>query len=284
MSNSVVDRNSALAAWYSANKRDLPWRDTGDPYLTLVSELMLQQTQVDRVIPKFEAFVARWPNVDALAASSPTAVLEVWSGLGYNSRALRLRDTAIVIAADGWPTTIEGLMALPGVGPYTAAAIGSMALGIEVAAVDTNLKRILSRWSGSALDGADLIESAEQNLGSPAGDWNQSLMDLGSSLCTPANPSCIDCPVEAWCTDPSIYEAPRPQGRFEGSTRQLRGVMVKAHVAGGSPIEAGLALGRSEAEVAQVLEALETEGLIPEDSPSASQVEREELLVEEVAE
>ena len=120
-------RNDALMRWYSSERRDLPWRSDPDPYVTLVSETMLQQTQVSRVIPKFLAFIDRWPTVEDLAASQPSEVLAVWSGLGYNSRALRLREAAVIVAESGWPTSVNALQKLPGVGPYTASAIAAQA-------------------------------------------------------------------------------------------------------------------------------------------------------------
>lgn len=256
----VRGRNQALLHWYGAHKRDLPWRDTGDPYATLVSEVMLQQTQVDRVIPRFESFMTRFPTVHDLAAAQRIDVLEEWSGLGYNSRAVRLHEAAAVVSTNGWP---EDLTTLPGVGPYTASAIGSMAFGRNEPAVDTNLRRVLSRWIGVPLEGRELREAANELVGHPAGDWNQALMDLGSSLCRPRNPLCAECPVSAHCADPTIYAPPRPQGAFEGSRRELRGALVRAHVAGADPREAGARLGRSDNEVEEVIDDLVAEGLLP---------------------
>jgi A/G-specific adenine glycosylase len=259
-------RNEALLNWYSSHKRDLPWRLSNDPYRVLVSEVMLQQTQVERAIDRFERFISRWPSVHDLAAATNDEVLSEWSGLGYNSRALRLRDSARIISETGWPDTVSDLNQLPGVGPYTAAAVGSIAFGEHVAAVDTNLKRVISRWRGEALNGQALERAAEEELGNPAGDWNQALMDLGSQLCTPRNPSCGQCPVSAWCTDPSIYEPPTPQPTFTGSNRELRGALVKAHLNKEDLYDAGVALGRSEGEIEQVIEDLSNEGLIAQDS------------------
>lgn len=253
-------RNEALLRWYRANKRDLPWRDVGDPYATLVSEVMLQQTQVDRVIPRYETFMARFPTVHDLADASRIAVLEEWSGLGYNSRAVRLHEAAAIVSEHGWP---EDLTTLPGIGPYTAAAVGSMAMGRAEPAVDTNLKRVISRWVGQPLDGRELQDAAELLVGDPAGDWNQALMDLGSSLCTPRNPSCDACPVAEHCTDSTVYSPPRRQGTFAGSRRELRGAIVRAHVGGDDPREAGLEIGRSAEEVEQAMVDLAAEGLLP---------------------
>lgn len=260
----VARRNSALFAWYRHNRRTLPWRDAGDPYATLVSEAMLQQTQVSRVIERYTAFMDRWPDVESLAAASNDEVLEAWSGLGYNSRAIRLRDAARAVAAGGWPTTVDGLRALPGVGPYTAAAIASMAFGEPVAAVDTNLRRILSRWVGEPLGGRRLHTVAGELVADPGGDWNQALMDLGAAICRPANPDCGRCPVAEWCSDPSVYEPPPRQSTFAGSRRQLRGALVRAHVAGNDLHAAGRALDRSADEIDGVIDDLRSEGLLPE--------------------
>jgi len=261
-SSLLADRNTALLAWFEANARDLPWRRTSEPYAVLVSEVMLQQTRVDRVIPKFEAFVKRWPSVEDLAGASTEDVLRLWSGLGYNNRALRLRDAAASVVQSGWPTTIQGLMQLPGVGAYTAAAVGSISFGMDVPAADTNLRRVLSRWAGESLADSTLSEYASGVVGSPAGDWNQALMDLGSVVCTVREPNCGDCPVTEWCADPAVYEPPPRQSSFEGSHRQLRGALLRAHLGGSDLNEAGRSLGRSEQEITEAVASLESEGLI----------------------
>ena len=255
-------RNEALLDWYSTHRRDLPWRRSNDPYPVLVSEVMLQQTQVDRGIDRFERFIVRWPTVHDLAEATSDEVLSEWSGLGYNSRALRLRDAAKSISADGWPDTAADLTQLPGVGPYTAAAVASISFGEPVAAVDTNLKRVISRWHGRILSGQALQSAADEELAPPAGDWNQALMDLGSQLCTPREPSCGACPVAMWCIDPSIYEPPARQATFNGSNRQLRGALVKAHLNQQDFQEAGRTLGKSEEETQAAIQDLKTEGLI----------------------
>ena len=255
-------RNSALLEWFEINHRSLPWRATTDPYPVLVSEVMLQQTQVARVIPKFIAFVETWPDVASLASADTDDLLISWSGLGYNSRVLRLRDTARIVRADGWPRSIADLKELPGIGPYTAAALGSISFGFEVPAVDTNLKRVLSRWAGEPLSRCELDSYATEVLGSPAGEWNQAVMDLGSALCTTSDPTCDACPVADWCLDPTIYEAPRPQTRFNGSNRQLRGVLVRTHLAGGDLHHAGRSLNRTDAEIRSAISSLQAEGLL----------------------
>ena len=258
----ISDRNVALLAWFSENRRQLPWRTTTDAYPVLVSEVMLQQTQVARVVPKFISFMKAWPDIVLLAAADTDALLRAWSGLGYNNRALRLRETARIVAESGWPDSIAGLRALPGIGPYTAAAVGSISFGIEVPAVDTNLKRVLGRWGGEPLGGPDLESYAVGVLGVPAGDWNQSIMDLGSATCRASDPECEICPVTEWCLDPTIYEAPRRQSRFHGSPRQLRGALVRAHLEGADLHQAGQALNRSTPEITAAIDALREEGLV----------------------
>lgn len=261
-----VERNEALLSWYQDRKRDLPWRDADDPYVVLVSEVMLQQTQVSRVVPYFRRFLDRFPTVDALAAAPLTEVLEAWSGLGYNTRARRLRDAARMVVEGGWPTSPEGLLDLPGVGPYTAAAVASFAFGSRIAAIDTNIRRVLSRWHGEPLDGAVLRAAADADLGTPAGDWNQAVMDLAAGLCRPRQPSCEVCPVEPWCSGPDGYAPPPPQARFEGSARQLRGSIVRAVVREPqSFVQLCRETGFPTDEIEMAVEDLTLEGLIIRD-------------------
>lgn len=271
----VTQRNVALSLWYQSQSRTLPWRTRPDPYYTIVSEFMLQQTQVQRVLPKFLAFVERWPTVQRLAHALPSEVLGMWSGLGYNSRALRLHASAQIIATNGWPTSVDGLVELPGVGPYTARAIASIAFGERVPAVDTNLRRILSRWFGASLSGSDLDDFAKQCLGDPSGDWNQALMDLGASICRARDPRCSACPVSDWCANPDIYAAPVRQSTFKGSTRELRGALVRAKLDGADLQTTGASLGRTQAEIAEAVATLTAEGLLPTrttyEVPSTSQ-------------
>jgi A/G-specific adenine glycosylase len=192
---------------------------------------MLQQTQAARVVNPYERFIDRFPTPKTAADSSTGELLAVWVGLGYNSRALWLREAARMIVADGWPTTMDGLRSLPGVGPYTAAAVACFAFGRQVPAVDTNLRRVLSRWVGRALDKAELAATATDLLPDGAAvDWNQAVMDLGAGICRP-KPDCGTCPVATWCAGPDVYVPPRPQGRFEGSVRQARGSILKTLVA-----------------------------------------------------
>jgi A/G-specific adenine glycosylase len=269
-----LERNLALLTWYAERKRDLPWRDAGDPYLVLVSESMLQQTQAARVVPHFERFVERYPTVESLAAAPLADVLEVWSGLGYNTRARRLRDAARVVVAEGWPTTVDGLCRLPGVGQYTAAAIAAFGFGEQVVTIDTNTRRVISRWNGEPLSGVALRAATEAALGEPAAEWNQAVMDLGATVCLARVAHCEICPVAAWCAGPEGYVATTSQGRFEGSARQLRGAIVRAVVLGprsvhdlvqytGFPID----------EVELALDELVEEGLLAEQPDDTYRIE-----------
>ena len=192
-----------LLAWFSQNGRDLPWRRTRDPYAILVSEVMLQQTQVARVAPRYAAFLERWPTVESLAAAAPADVIREWQGLGYNRRALNLHNAARKIAEDGWP---EDLTDLPGVGRYTADAVARFALDRPVLPVDTNVRRVLERTGGK--------------FGPAAA---HALMDLGATVCLARIPRCDACPLAERCPSRGRrYEPLRRQSRFEGSFRQRR--------------------------------------------------------------
>lgn len=253
-----------MLSWYADQARDLPWRQSSDPYVVLVSEVMLQQTQVARVIPYFERFVSRFPTVEDLAQAPLAEVLTVWSGLGYNARARRLRSAASQISADGWPTTVEGLEALPGVGPYTARAVGALAFGLDVVPVDTNMRRVLSRWHGTPLQGEALQSSAETEArGVSAAAWSQAVMDLGATLCAPRAPQCEVCPVERWCSGPDTYVPPRSQPRFKGSQRQLRGAIMRKLIDGPATVEHLTPItGFDSAATREALRSLESDGLV----------------------
>ena len=194
---------TALLAWFDEHGRDLPWRRTRDPYAILVSEVMLQQTQVARVVPRYLAFLERWPTVDALAAATPADVIREWQGLGYNRRALNLHRAACRIAAEGWP---DDLTELPGVGRYTADAVSRFAHDRPVLPVDTNVRRVLERTGGEF---------------GPASA--HALMDLGATICLARIPRCHACPLAEQCPSRGRrYEPLRKQSRFEGSFRQRR--------------------------------------------------------------
>jgi A/G-specific adenine glycosylase len=192
-----------LSAWFSQNARDLPWRRTRDPYAILVSEVMLQQTQVERVRPRYVAWLERWPTVEALALASPAEVIRAWQGLGYNRRGVNLHRAARRIAAEGWP---DDLTQLPGVGVYTAAAIQNFAFGRGVLPVDTNVRRVQERT---------------RHEFSPRAA--QAMMDLGATVCLARVPRCGVCPLAAGCPSRGQrYDPERKQSRFEGSFRQRR--------------------------------------------------------------
>lgn len=226
----------ALLRWYARRRSAYPWRVRSDPYRVLVSEVMLQQTGAARAAPAFERFVGLFPTVESLAAAPVGGVLGAWAGLGYNRRALALARAARAIAAAGGrvPASPEELRSLPGVGPYTAAAVASLAYGVPVAAVDVNAGRVVSRALLGADEGeappARVREAAASWLDQAApGEWNQALMDLGREVCRP-RPRCAACPLSAWCRFRSagLTAAPRRrrQGPFEGSFRQVRGRVV----------------------------------------------------------
>src|SRR3954470_12373518 len=192
-----------LLAWFAENARDLPWRRTRDPYAILVSEVMSQQTQVERVVPRWQRWLERWPTVEALAAAPAADVIREWQGLGYNRRALSLHRAAQQVAAHGWP---DDLTELPGVGRYTADAVWCFALGRDVLPVDVNVRRIQER-TGGAFSAASA----------------QALMDLGATVCLARVPRCGVCPLAAECPSRGRrYEPARRQSQFEGSFRQRR--------------------------------------------------------------
>ena len=194
---------AALLAWFDEHGRDLPWRHTRDPYAILVSEVMLQQTQVARVVPRYLTFLERWPTVESLAAAAPGDVIREWQGLGYNRRALNLHRAARKIAADGWP---EDLTELPGVGRYTADAVARFALGRPVLPVDTNVSRVLDR-TGREFGPASA----------------HALMDLGAMVCLARIPRCDVCPLTKRCPSRGKrFEPLRKQSPFAGSFRQRR--------------------------------------------------------------
>ena len=235
----------ALLEWYAREARDLPWRRTRDPYAILVSEVMLQQTQVARVVPRWEAWLERWPDAGALAAAPVADVLAEWVGLGYNRRALRLREACAVVARDGWP---EDLRTLPGIGPYTAAAVGAFAFERDELPVDTNVRRVLARTGF-------VPERTPPELG-------QALMELGAMVCRARDAACDACPVAASCASAgAVVVAPRGGGgkreRFEDSNRWVRGRVVEA-LATGTELPEGIELERLE----RAIESLVRDGLV----------------------
>jgi A/G-specific adenine glycosylase len=221
-----------LLDWFEEHGRDLPWRRTRDPYCILVSEVMLQQTQVPRVITRYVEWIDRWPTVKSLAAAPCSDVILAWQGLGYNRRAVNLHRAAQTVAAHGWP---DDLTELHGVGAYTAAAVRRFALGEAVLPVDTNVRRVLDRTGGDF--GAEAAAA---------------LMDLGATVCLARIPRCEDCPLAEACPSRgSRYEPLRKQSRFEGSFRQRRADALRL-----------VAAGRSSGFDSDVVTSLERDGLV----------------------
>ncbi|MEO9254071.1 MAG: A/G-specific adenine glycosylase [Tepidiformaceae bacterium] len=263
-----------LMRWYRANGRhDLSWRLTRDPYAVLVSEVMLQQTQVDRVLPYFERWMGLWPTLGALAEASAAKVIREWAGLGYNRRALGLQRLAQTVSA--LPVDLAELRTLPGIGPYTASAIACFARGERVVVADTNIARVVARVELGAPDAKAVpvqavMAAAEALL--PRRDaraHNLALMDLGAMVCTARSPKCERCPVRALCAwrasgYPVVERVPRSAERFEESARYARGRIVDAlrlrPMAGN---ELSLLLPAAHRERLRVyLAALERDGMI----------------------
>jgi A/G-specific adenine glycosylase len=232
----ALDRAPEILQWAARAGRDLPWRRTRDPWAVLVSELMLQQTQVSRVVPKYEAFLARFPSPAACAAAPVADTVRLWAGLGYNRRALNLHRAACVVVdrhGGRLPDSLAELLALPGVGPYTARAVLAFAFDREVGVLDSNAARVLAR----SVTRRPLTQAeADQLVPSGRGwAWNQALLDLGALVCRP-RPCCEACPLApdgcAWRAAgrpaPDPWKAGPRQSRFEGSDRQGRGRLVDA--------------------------------------------------------
>jgi len=223
-----------LLAWYRRSGRDLPWRRTTDPYAILVSEIMLQQTQVERVSPRYVAWLERWPTAEALACAPVAEVIRAWQGLGYNRRALALHRAARVISESGWP---EDLTVLPGIGPYTAAAVRNFAFGEDVLPHDVNVDRV-ERRTGHRFTGAAA----------------QALMDLGATVCLARIPRCGVCPLSSSCPSRGARDEPaRKQSRFEGSFRERRAATLRRVATGAT---AGDGLDR------EAVDALAKDGLV----------------------
>ena len=243
---------AALLDWSEREGwRDLPWRRTRDPWAVLVSELMLQQTQVPRVLPRYESFLRRFPTVAACASSPVGDVVRLWAGLGYNRRAVSLHRAAQVCVAEHGgvlPSTLEELLALPGIGPYTARAVLAFAHERDVAVLDTNVARVVARVRGRRLTVGEAQAEADGLV--PHGDgwrWNQAVLDLGATVCVKRSPRCERCPVTASCAWATAGR-PQPdpadgsggtsghQSAFAGSDRQGRGRLVDALRLGPVPL------------------------------------------------
>jgi A/G-specific adenine glycosylase len=235
----------ALLAWHGEHALRAPWRASGDPYQCLVAAVMAQQTQMSRVMPSYERFIAAYPTLESLAASSLGEVIRVWAGMGYNQRAVRLHRAARQIVEGGWPRTAQSLAQIDGIGPFTAAIIASFAFGEPAACVDTNVRRVLGRLAGDeAISPADLQRLADASIPHDApARWNQAVMDYGARVCG-VRPKCGECAVARWCASRAAIEAsPRlvaerraayrasphrakPDVPYEQSARYYRGRIV----------------------------------------------------------
>lgn len=265
-------RATAVVQWGLPRLRDLPWRRVRDPWWVLVSEVMLQQTQASRVLPKWSAFIDRFPTPLKCAEAPLGDVLRLWHGLGYPRRARNLHLAAQCIAERGaFPNTLESLQELPGVGAYTARAVLAFAFEIDAAVVDTNIARVYARYFGTRMTQREVQAVADASL--PPGEpwaWNQCLMDLGAQLCRAGAPACSECPLRRWCVwrgngdDPSVGSAgvSKTQGRFEGSDRQLRGRLMKALGDGAVPVQrVAIVMGCDGARAERLVRALCDDGL-----------------------
>jgi A/G-specific adenine glycosylase len=284
-----------LLEWYERHGRaHLPWRMTRDPYRILVSEFMLQQTQVDRVLPKYQAFIARFPDFAALAAASNADVLRMWQGLGYNSRAVRLKHIAREVTArfnGTMPSDEATLRSLPGIGPYTVAAIRAFAFDLDDAAIDTNVRRVTHRVL-HGLEHPPLAVHAQLDADAhalvPRGrahDWNSAMMDLGAGICTARAPKCLLCPLRTACAAAPIDAAQLERARaahlpkrspqesipFEQTTRYARGRIIDRlrELPAGQRIslldlheEVTRRIGRTAQELETLVERLERDGLV----------------------
>jgi A/G-specific adenine glycosylase len=263
----------AILAWSAEGWRDLPWRATRDPWAILVSELMLQQTQVSRVVPRWHEFMARWPTPTDCAASSPDEVVRAWAGLGYNRRALSLHRCAVTIVGrhgGSLPDDLDALRALPGVGPYTARAVLAFAFERDVGVLDVNAARVVTRAvAGRRLGGVELQRLADDLVPTARGwVWNQAMLDLGAQVCTARAPRCQRCPLQAVCrwraqggADPAV--AASRQAPFAGSDRQGRGRLLdalRAGPVGSSAIASACGWPDDEVRSDRIAAALVTDG------------------------
>jgi A/G-specific adenine glycosylase len=279
-----AEARAAVLAWYDERGRDLSFRRTRDPYAVLVSEVMAQQTQISRVVEAWSRFLERFPDVASLARATPADVVRAWQGMGYDRRALNLQRAARAIVADHGgrvPSEIAELERLPGVGPYTARAVASIAFGAPVGAVDTNVRRVLGRvLAGAAEAGLGSWLQAAADLavdeGRP-GDWTHAVMDLGATVCRPRSPRCDECPLEAWCwfaqqgvaggagAPPPRAASMPPTTPFKLTTRWLRGRIVDRlrGVDGADWTRLGEPIGDHDATaVRQAIAALARDGIV----------------------
>ena len=264
--------NAQLRSWYASRRDAYPWRGARDPYRVLVSEVMLQQTQAARVIPMYRAFLRRFPSVEALAAAPRSDVVRAWAGLGYNRRAVALSEAARIVVRDHAgriPSEPEALRRLPGIGPYTAAAVAAIAFGRPLPAVDTNLRRVIGRvrLGRDGADAAQIEDAAHRWIDrKDPGSWTQALMDVGREHCRPV-PRCEGCPLTRSCrlrrSGTPASEPRRRQPAFEGSSRQLRGAVVRELCEGPASIRSlSRATGSTPGRLGEAVRALVADGLV----------------------
>ena len=274
------DGVASLLVWGDANRRDLPWRTTRDPWAILVSEVMLQQTQVERVIDRWTHFLGRWPTVELFAAASLGDVLIEWQGLGYPRRARNLHSAAteIVDRYGGLvPDSVDDLMSLPGVGAYTARAVLAFAFEIDGGVVDTNVGRLLARWGGCQLSAAAAQQHADRLA--PAGRswvWNQTVLDFAAAVCCKRDPGCASCQLLEVCgwarggfaePDPSVGSAgvSRAQKKYAGSDRAARGDLLRLLIGGTASRDAiAKAVGVDTHQAERAIAGLIADGLVVE--------------------
>ena len=229
---------TTILEWFAENRRDLPWRETSDPYAIWLSEIILQQTRIQQGMAYWQRFMERWPTVEQLAAATDDEVLRLWQGLGYYSRARNLHAAAQqIVAMGGFPTTFEGIRSLKGVGDYTAAAIASIAFGLPVAVVDGNVYRVLARHFGidtpiNTTEGKKLFAALAQEMLPPdhPSDYNQAMMDFGAIQCTPTSPRCLLCPLMESCEalrKGRVGELPVKLKKLKIQTRHLTYIYIR---------------------------------------------------------
>ena len=264
--------NSRLFRWHQARRRPLLIREAADPWQVLVAEVMSQQTGIERVGPAWRRFVERWPTPGDLAEAGTHELLAAWSGLGYNRRALALRECARTIVAnnDGCvPATVAELESLPGIGPYTARAVAASAFGVPVAPLDVNVRRVVARLLGVPSSSTGLQAAADALVSrDQPGRWLDAVMDLASATCSPRAPSCETCPLATLCASRGIVVAVEPKAAavpFPLTTRWLRGRLIAAVTAApaGSWVPLPERLGGHDADaIAGAAQALEREGFM----------------------
>jgi A/G-specific adenine glycosylase len=254
-----------VLSWYRRSGRDLPWRRTRDPYRVLVSEVMLQQTQVSRVLPAYRRFLARFPTLRALSRAPLGDVLREWSGLGYNRRARDLHRIARRHSS-GLPRTVAGLDELPGVGAYTASAVACFAFGETTAFAETNIRRVLGRalLGRTATDREAVALDARFGSRRKSARWHHALMDIGATICLAKRPRCAVCPVRAVCQyDGDDAPSRRTQSPFLASDRRVRGAIVRHLTMSTDPVGLGaLRRGIKDARVPRLVRVLAREGLV----------------------